>query len=322
MSEAEVARNFKSESWLILRTQAVLQARMGDGEGARAALEKLLKETDGATADTLLAWRGILAVADAAVLLESPAVARDALARMSATLFAEADTTPVEKRTHAMHEAEYWQSRARLSELEGRNADAVAYYVRATNAVPRSFNPAGRSQLMAQAEKAWKKLGGTADGWLAYNPDAVPGQAEAKWREVGAKMPAFSLEDSAGRPVRAADFNGKTIFINVWATWCGPCQGELPWVQKLYDTMKDRTDVAVLTFNIDENPGLIAQYMQEHSFTFPVILAHVFVDSTMKVEAIPRNWIVDRQGTLRFERQAGFDETFVKDTVEAIARVK
>jgi len=40
----------------------------------------------------------------------------------------------------------------------------------------------------------------------------------------------------------------------------------------------------------------------------------------MKVEAIPRNWIVDPRGVLRFERQAGFDETFVKDTVAAMAR--
>jgi hypothetical protein len=56
--------------------------------------------------------------------------------------------------------------------------------------------------------------------------------------------------------------------------------------------------------------------------TFPVVLAHDYIDNTMKVDAIPRHWIVDGQGTPRFERQAGFDETFVKDTVEAIARTR
>lgn len=120
--------------------------------------------------------------------------------------------------------------------------------------------------------------------------------------------------------MRLAEFAGKTVFINVWATWCGPCQGELPWVQRLYDSVKDRRDLVVLTFNVDENPGVISQYMREHSFSFPVVLAHDYIDTEMKVEAIPRNWIVDPRGVLRFERQAGFDETFVKDTVAAMAR--
>jgi thiol-disulfide isomerase/thioredoxin len=132
-------------------------------------------------------------------------------------------------------------------------------------------------------------------------------------------MPDFSLQDTAGHPVRLADLAGKTVFINVWATWCGPCQGELPWVQRLLEAVKDRRDVVVLTFNVDEDPGLIAQYMHEHKFNFPVVLAHSYVDDVMKVELIPKNWIVDGAGMLRFERQAGFDDTFVKDTMETVA---
>jgi hypothetical protein len=92
-------------------------------------------------------------------------------------------------------------------------------------------------------------------------------------------------------------------------------------VQRLYEALKDRKDIAVLTFNIDENPGLIGSYMREHNLTFPVILAAEYVNSAMKVETIPRNWIVDAQGVLRFERQAGFDDTFVKDTLEALGRM-
>jgi hypothetical protein len=76
-----------------------------------------------------------------------------------------------------------------------------------------------------------------------------------------------------------------------------------------------------LTFNIDENPGIVTQYMTQRGFTFPVALAREFVDARMRVESIPRNWLVDGKGMLRLERQVGADESFVDDVLAAIARV-
>jgi thiol-disulfide isomerase/thioredoxin len=177
-----------------------------------------------------------------------------------------------------------------------------------------------RALLAARARETWIAAGGTDEGWSVYRPEAAA--AEAQWRAVGKQMPDFALEDTGGHPVRLGDLAGKTVFINVWATWCGPCQGELPWVQRLYEAMKDRRDVLVLTFNVDENPGILARYMQEHGLSFPVVLAQEFVNGVMKVEAIPRNWIVDGAGVLRFERSAGFDWSFVSDTVAAMEQAK
>ena len=320
MGAVDIERNFKTEAWTELKTRALLAARQGKVDDAHAALDTLLKEATAAQTDTVLAWRGYAAAVDAALLAPDAGIARDAIVRMSSVLAAEGNTTTAEQRLHALHEAKYWESRGRLASLEERGADAVAFFVHATNAVPRNFSPAERSRLGALAEDAWRHLGGTAEGWIAYNPDAIAGKPDEQWKEVGSKMPAFNLTDTAGRPVRTTDLAGKAVFINVWATWCGPCQGELPWVQKLYDAMKEKGDVSVLTFNVDENPGVIAEYMREHGFTFPVVLAHDYVDTVMKVEAIPRNWVVDAHGTLRFERSAGFDDTFIKDSMEALAR--
>ncbi len=321
LGDVEVARNFQSEGWLVRSVQAVLQARSGDSKGSRESLQALLTEAF-AQKDTILAWRGLAAVAEAALPVGDSTSAREAIVRMSAVLGGEATNTAAETQMHAIHEAGYWQMRARLAALEGRDADAAAFYIRATKATPRNFNPAGRSRLAALAEEAWRKLGGTPEGWQAYNPDTIAGKSDAQWKEVGRTMPAFTLEDMSGQPVRSTDVRGKTVFINVWATWCGPCQGELPWVQKLYEAMKESRDVAILTFNVDENPGAVAPYLREHGFHFPVVLAKEYVDNTMKVEAIPRNWIVDSAGVLRWERQAGFDETFVRDSIAAIARAK
>jgi thiol-disulfide isomerase/thioredoxin len=268
-------------------------------------------------------WRGIVAAADAAIIGKFNQIARDALTRMSSALATagNASGTAAQKLDQANHEAQYWETRAKLAIAEDRGLDGVAYYLRGMAATPRDFNPQGRARLAYLARQEWTLAGGSEDGWQAYDPDAGSAAASTQWVAVGSKLPDFTLEDSAGHPVRLSDLRGKKVFINVWATWCGPCQGELPWVQRLYEALKDRKDIAVLTFNIDENPGLIDSYMREHNLNFPVILAAEYVNSAMKVETIPRNWIIDAQGVLRFERQAGFDETFVRDTIDAIARI-
>jgi thiol-disulfide isomerase/thioredoxin len=319
----QIGMNFQIELWLAARVRGMLLARTGKSDAAQAELKTMLKEIDAAPSDSLAYWRGIVAAADAAIVGKFNQIARDALARMDSALAAggNAGGTPAQKRDRARHEADYWETRAKLAIAEGRGIDGAAYYLRAMSATPRDFNPAGRSRLAFLAHREWTLAGGTEDGWQAYNPDATSNSLP-QWITVGRKMPDFNLEDSAGRPVRLADLSGRKVFINVWATWCGPCQGELPWVQRLYDALKDRKDIAVLTFNIDENPGLIGSYMREHNLTFPVILAEDYVNSTMKVETIPRNWIIDAQGVLRFERQAGFDDIFVKDTIEAIGRIE
>jgi hypothetical protein len=77
----------------------------------------------------------------------------------------------------------------------------------------------------------------------------------------------------------------------------------------------------VLTLNIDDNPGVIEGYMKQHGFTFPVIAAREYVEGQLKVDGIPRNWIVDAGGILRVERLAGVSESFVQDVLAQVARI-
>ena len=59
----------------------------------------------------------------------------------------------------------------------------------------------------------------------------------------------------------------------VWATWCGPCRDELPSVQKLYDLVKNRSDIQVITFNADQDPGLVEPFLAANHFSFPVLMS-------------------------------------------------
>jgi thiol-disulfide isomerase/thioredoxin len=82
--------------------------------------------------------------------------------------------------------------------------------------------------------------------------------------------------------------NGKVVLINLWATWCGPCNAKLPQLQKLYDQAKGRPDLQILTFNIDEDLGLVEPFVKEKGYTFPVVPAYSYVVNLLNGYAIPK----------------------------------
>jgi thiol-disulfide isomerase/thioredoxin len=250
---------------------------------------------------------------DAAIAAGRPEVAREALARMGSAVAEDAaqSATPQRKTIHGMRESSWWEARAKLAASEARTLDALGYYLRASAAMPGDSNPAGRDILAAHAKDLWTSLGGSPEGFAAYRLEDRDA-AGSRWRAIGTAMPDTPL---------LAGLSGKTTFINVWATWCGPCQAELPFVQRIFESLRGRPNVRVLTLNIDDNPGVIEGYMKQHNFTFPVIAARDYVEEQLKVDGIPRNWIVDAERVLRLERQAGVSESFVQDVLAQVARI-
>src|SRR4029077_4848294 len=119
---------------------------------------------------------------------------------------------------------------------------------------------------------------------------------DSRWEKPKNPLPPFNLTDLHGKTWTLARLGGKTLLINIWATWCGPCMAEHPEFQKLYDKFKDRPDVSILSFNVDDDLGKVAPYVAEHKYTFPVIPAADLVDAMVPQLAIPRNWMVDTRG--------------------------
>ncbi len=80
---------------------------------------------------------------------------------------------------------------------------------------------------------------------------------------------------------------GKVVLINLWATWCGECIAELPRLQQLYEKAKGRSDIQILTINIDEDLGQVGPFMKEKGYTFPVIPP--YVDNVIPQIGIPQS---------------------------------
>ena len=206
----------------------------------------------------------------------------------------------------------YWQNRARLAALESRKADALAFYQQALftrERTPEPYHGRLKDDLLDEASAVWKDSGGTEIAWTIWKtPPAgkVAELAEGRWEKPVKTMPPFELADLTGKTWRLKNLEGKSVLINVWATWCGPCQAELPKLEKLYEKVKDRSDLQIVTLDIDEDLGLVAPFVKEKGFTFPVVPAYSFVLSLLDSVAIPQNWILDPKGVWRLS-QLGYD---------------
>jgi tetratricopeptide (TPR) repeat protein len=121
---------------------------------------------------------------------------------------------------------------------------------------------------------------------------------EARWIEPRKPLPNVTLRTLDGKAWNLADLRGKTVVINLWATWCVPCRGELPEFQKLYEKLKSRGDVVVASFNVDEDPAKIAPYLKENGLSIPVVLANDLTDAYFPVVFVPQTWFIDSTGKL------------------------
>jgi thiol-disulfide isomerase/thioredoxin len=147
-------------------------------------------------------------------------------------------------------------------------------------------------------DRLWNELGGTASVRSIFAGGKLKEVSAMSWEKPKGALPAFSLPDLEGKTWKPADFAGRATLINVWATWCGPCRAEHPAFQKLYDKLKDRKDVAVLSLSVDDSVGLVAPYMKEHGYTFPVLVGMDLMDAANVNPIIPQNWFVSPAGEL------------------------
>ena len=129
--------------------------------------------------------------------------------------------------------------------------------------------------------------------------------------------PAFSLTDIDGKKVSLADFKGKVVILDFWATWCPPCRKEIPDFITIQKEYADR-GVQIVGVALDELPKVQA-FARENGMTYPVLIGNDGVVAQYGgIEGIPTTFIIDRKGKI-VERFEGFRprSTFV----EAITRL-
>lgn len=120
-----------------------------------------------------------------------------------------------------------------------------------------------------------------------------------KQEEAGEQLD-FVLKDQNGKKVSFEEYRGKVIFLNFWATWCPPCQRELPHIQELYEKYKSSDEVAVLTVvspgGQEKNADGIKAFLNEHTYSMPVLFDDGSMYYYFQVTSMPTTFMIDKEG--------------------------
>ncbi len=143
----------------------------------------------------------------------------------------------------------------------------------------------------------------------------------AKSDLVGQQAPDFTLRSNQGDNKKLSEYRGKVVLINFWASWCGPCQQELPKLSELKD-LHDEYDFELLAINIDEEPKKALRLIKKLGLNFPVLFdEEKQVSKTYDIDAMPMTVIIDRHGEIRYMHR-GYKESYVGVYQEQIKKLK
>ncbi len=108
----------------------------------------------------------------------------------------------------------------------------------------------------------------------------------------------LTLQDMNGNALRFADYKGKVIVLNVWATWCGPCQAEIPELVEAHTKYRDQ-GVIVLGVSLDDTAEMLREYAPTKQMNYPLLLMQDdFDDAYGPIFGVPITFFIGRDGTI------------------------
>lgn len=130
-----------------------------------------------------------------------------------------------------------------------------------------------------------------------------------------------NLINNRGEVVTLADFKGKVVFINFWATWCPPCIAEMPSIQILHDKFKDDSDVVILTVEIESKKEKAKQFMKRKKLTLPVYYPNSNLPIVLFDGTLPTTVILDKEGNIA-HKTLGMADYSGNDIVDFLKEIK
>jgi cytochrome c biogenesis protein CcmG, thiol:disulfide interchange protein DsbE len=153
--------------------------------------------------------------------------------------------------------------------------------------------------------------------------DASASASSQDFSAVPAKVdypaPELTLTDLDGAPVSLANYRGKVVLVNLWATWCPPCREEMPTLQAFYEKYQSQGFVLIA---IDQGESIeqVAPFVKEYGLTFPVWMdAGHQASRVFNTMNLPSSYVIDRSGRVRLTWIGGISkrnlEKFVPDVI-------
>jgi len=122
---------------------------------------------------------------------------------------------------------------------------------------------------------------------------------------TGSAMPPYTAKGLDGKPFDLASLHGQVVFLNLWATWCGPCRFEIPELQAMHDKYATR-GFKVVGVSLDETGAdAVKQFVSDHKMTYPIVIdPDGRIAGLLSTSVLPTSVIIDRNGKIIW-RQLG-----------------
>jgi len=140
--------------------------------------------------------------------------------------------------------------------------------------------------------------------------------------DASGPAPAFQLDAVTGEATNLAQFRGQVVMLNFWATWCGPCQQEMPLLEQMYRKYRP-AGFTLVGVNVDKDAPPVRALLAKKPVSFPVLLDPASqVSKSYHIDEMPSTVLIDRKGNIRYLHR-GYkpgDENEYQDRIRQLIR--
>jgi thiol-disulfide isomerase/thioredoxin len=157
---------------------------------------------------------------------------------------------------------------------------------------------------------------------VSHRHSSTSGRGKLVSSPIASSAPDFSLTDLDGKPLNLADYKGRVVLLDFWATWCAPCRAEIPHFVQFQNTYGPQ-GLAVLGISMDDDLKPVRPFYQEYKMNYPVALGNDKLATTYGgILGLPVTFLIGRDGKIAEKYVGAVDVSTIEAKLQSLLAMK